>query len=430
MGYTRLTLNTNNFIAFNSNVGPSSQLTIEDISAINASAGVVQINNNNNPTILQHTFEGPQILSKITIDVEPSSNGVTTAIVLLSTDGVNYSSQETISNLGDGNNDIFITQPTINPIKYKSFRILFNNFDNTTLFLINEVGAFIPDNLNEYSYKDYSVEFDDSLLDMASWKNSRYEGSKLTGTRINYYTEGDPIYPTSKGLPNGLQPIIENKICALFIGNNIQEGEASSSLDPLVEIKNHSYVTINEILLIDLGTLESTKISFEQFNETEEKKESFRRLISDNFPEGSKIVTKTLDIAVPTQLKESHRVKFNQGLLMKLYNYTPDTSGDDDGVFGGFGVRDQKGTLTDNIASGSIAVRPQIGGGMFGFGMTVPDTASRFNDSTLTTVEEFPSELSLYGNSIGIINSLNPSTASVSPTTDLGVYTHPNKIVI
>ena len=40
MGYTRLTLNTNNFIAFNSNVGPSSQFTIEGISAINASAGL------------------------------------------------------------------------------------------------------------------------------------------------------------------------------------------------------------------------------------------------------------------------------------------------------------------------------------------------------------------------------------------------------
>lgn len=274
--------------------------------------------------------------------------------------------------------------------------------------------------------KSFDVEFDDNLLDMASWSNPRYEGSKLTGAQINYYTEGDSIYPTSKGLPNGLQPIIENKVCALFIGNNIQDGESSSSLDPLVEIKNHSYVTIDTVLLVNLDTLKSTKISFEQFNETKEKKESFRRLISDNFPEGSKIVTKTLDIALPTQLKESHRVKFNQGLLMKLYTYTPDTTGNDDGVFGGFGIRDQKGILTNNIASGSATVRPQIGGGMFGFGSTVPDTALRFNNSTLTTIEEFPSELSLYGNSIGIINSLNPLTASVSPLTDSGIYTYPN----
>tara|TARA_B100002019_G_scaffold118021_1_gene101333 strand:+ start:207 stop:1058 length:852 start_codon:yes stop_codon:yes gene_type:complete len=265
--------------------------------------------------------------------------------------------------------------------------------------------------------KSFDVEFDDSLLDMASWKNPRYEGSKLTGTQINVYTEGDPIYPTvgGKGAPNGLQPIIENKICALFIGNNIQEGEASSSLDPLVEIKNHSYVSINTVLLVDLNNLKSTKISFEQFNETEEKKESFRRIIADNFPEGSKIVTKILDIATQAQLKEFHHVKFNQGLLMKLYNYTPDDSGEDDGVFGGFGIRDQKGILTNNIASGSAAIRPTIGGGMFGFGSTVPSIASRFNDSTITTIEEFPSELSFYGNSIGTINSLNPLTASSAP---------------
>ena len=45
-----------------------------------------------------------------------------------------------------------------------------------------------------------------------------------------------------------------------------------------------------------------------RYQETEEKKESFRRLISDNFPEGSKIVTKILDIATSAQLKESHLV--------------------------------------------------------------------------------------------------------------------------
>ena len=263
--------------------------------------------------------------------------------------------------------------------------------------------------------KSFDVEFDDSLLDMASWKNSRYEGSKITSTRVNYHTEGDIIHPY------GLKSVVEKKVCALFIGSNIQDGgDSSSSLDPLVEIKNHSYITIDTILLINMVTDEVIKLSHEQFNETEEKKESFRRLISDNFPEGSKMVTKILDIAAQTQLKESHRVKFNQGLLMKLYNYRTNPNGGEDGVFGGYGVRDQKGILTDNLSSGSTP-----GGGMFGFGMTSDSATSLFNGTSITTIGEFPSELSLYGTSTGVIKSLNPLTSSTAPISDTLSYAVP-----
>tara|TARA_R110002012_G_scaffold186348_3_gene353017 strand:+ start:8575 stop:9492 length:918 start_codon:yes stop_codon:yes gene_type:complete len=262
--------------------------------------------------------------------------------------------------------------------------------------------------------KSFDVEFDDSLLDMASWKNPRYEGSKLMGTQINYFTEGDTQYPY------GLKPIIENKNCALFIGNNIQDGgSASNAFDPLVEIKNHSYIDIDTVILCNIETGKISKITHDQFNETEEKKESFRRLISDNFPEGSKIVTKILDLATSTQLKESHRVKFNQGLLMKLYAYTANSDGIEDGVFGGFGVRDQKGILTNNIASGSAAIRSTIGGGMFGFGSFEGVSRSLFEPPTtnglktpFTTVNELPSELSLYGNNIGTLIGLNPLVSS------------------
>ena len=246
--------------------------------------------------------------------------------------------------------------------------------------------------------KSYSVEFDDSLLDMASWKNPRYDGSKLLGSKINQYTIGDPVYSY------GFKPIIESKACALFIGNAIQEGgDISSSIEPLNEIKNHSYVTIDAVLLINRETNEVTKISHEQFNETDGKRESFRRMIADSFPEGSRIVTKILDIATSTQLKEFHHVKFNQGLLMNLYSYNADNSGNDDGVFGGYGVRDQKGTLTNNIASGSAP-----GGGLFGFGTTLQDSQSLFNETSIITINEFPSELSLYGTNIGKITTLNP----------------------
>jgi hypothetical protein len=252
--------------------------------------------------------------------------------------------------------------------------------------------------------ESYSVEFDDSLLDMASWKNPRYDGSKITGTKINSYTEGDISYPY------GLKPVIENKTSAIFIGNTIQNGiNASSSLDPLVEIKNHSYISIDAVLLINTETGNIEKITHEQFNETEERKESFRRMIADNFPEGSQIVVKILDIAAETQLKDFHHVKFNQGLLMKLYAYTANTEGHEDGVFGGYGMRDQKGTLTDNMASGS-----NPGGGLFGFGMTAVASQSLFGETSITTIDEFPSELSLYGTRVGKITSLNPNKVTDS----------------
>ena len=260
--------------------------------------------------------------------------------------------------------------------------------------------------------KSFDVEFNDSLLDMASWNNPRYEGSKLTGAQVNYYNENDGIYPF------GNNPIIENKVSAVFIGTSIQTPtDATSSAESLVEIKNHSYVTINEVLLINRKTKEVESISFEQFNETAKKQESFRRLITDNFPEGSKIVPKIIDTAVPSLLKESHRVKFNQGLLMKVYTYTANTEGHEDGVFGGFGIRDQKGSLTLNMGSGSNAVRPTIGGGLFGFGMPAIKSRSLFTTNSIVTINEIPSELSLYNEAIGTISSLNPSTASLVQST-------------
>ena len=79
-------------------------------------------------------------------------NGCTTGTLQLSIDGLSYSTQEAISDLGDGNNIITITQPTIDPVKYKSFRFIFSDFDNSTNFQINSIFAYIPDNLDSYSF--------------------------------------------------------------------------------------------------------------------------------------------------------------------------------------------------------------------------------------------------------------------------------------
>jgi len=413
--YINFSADHTNSVIINSPAGDL--LTVSDKASLyNTVGAATRIINNNVATHIIHTFDIPQYLNRVIVNIN-ASTGASIVVLSVSTDGTNYTQIAGSNGTGDHDRILNYSQPNPDPIKIKSFKIIFDTFQNSTYIDVNYLQVFTI-NPSEYLVKDYNVEFDDSLIDMASWKNSRYEGSKITGAQVNYFTEGDTQYPY------GLKPVIENKVCALFIGNNIQEGEATGSADPLVEIRNHSYVTIDTILLVNLDTLKSTKISFEQFNETEGKQESFRRLISDNFPEGSKIVTKILDIATASQLKEFHHVKFNQGLLMKLYAYTANINGHEDGVFGGFGVRDQKGILTNNLASGSTP-----GGGMFGFGMTAAVSHSLFT-SSITTVDEFPSELSLYGNDVGTINSLNELTSSNVPPIDPGVFEFPTQKVI
>lgn len=419
--YTLSTNELNNITATANADGTGTSFSIEGQSGLNNElSSTTVVTNNNNEFFLTITLDTPQYLNRIVMDSSGDSDGFQIYTIFLgkTEDSSNFETLiDVTSDAGNGNVEYPINQPNPDPIKYKTVQIKFTKttgegalgFDNSTSMRIDHITLYTI-NASEYSKKDYNIEFDDSLLDMASWNNARYNGSKLQGSQINKFVEGDPIYGAI-----GQKPIIENKVSALFIGNSIQDGGiATSSLDPLVEIKNHSYVTIDAVLLINIETKEVTKISHEQFNESEDKKESFRRLIADSFPEGSEIVTKILDIATPTQLKESHYVKLNQGLLMKLYSYTANGDGHEDGVFGGFGLRDQKGILTNNMASGSTP-----GGGLFGFGMTAVVSHSLFTSESITTISELPSELSLYGTTADIITSLNPITASNAPDSTL-----------
>ena len=118
--------------------------------------------------------------------------------------------------------------------------------------------------------KEYDVEFDDALLDLAGWKNPRYNGSKLTGAKVNQFTKGDISY--------GLNPVIENKSACIFLGKDIDEGYASDKDSSLVEILNHSYITIDKILFIDLETDDVEIISRENMNDT-----AFNRIVTENF---------------------------------------------------------------------------------------------------------------------------------------------------
>ena len=59
----------------------------------------------------------------------------------------------------------------------------------------------------------FDVEINDSEFEREGWKNSRYNGSKLTGQAVNFFLKGDVSY--------GINPVIENKTSCIFLGKDI-----------------------------------------------------------------------------------------------------------------------------------------------------------------------------------------------------------------
>ena len=225
--------------------------------------------------------------------------------------------------------------------------------------------------------QSYDVEFDDALIDTRFWK-ARSEGTQLTGNKINVYTTGDITY--------GKNPIGENKIAALYLGNTIIGGDDE---DPSrTSILEHSYISIDRILLIDIETDEVTIVERQSLVDittgTVGGEKAFKRYITRDFFEGSEVNIRLVDKTVQNSLKPSHFVKFNRGSLMKLYEYTANDDGYEDGVFGGYGVRNNHG----GIHTGSIE-----GPGLFGYGMTAAVSRSLFSTDSIQFVGSLPSEL-------------------------------------
>ena len=104
-------------------------------------------------------------------------------------------------------------------------------------------GTFLPNNqlvTHSFAERQLTAEFDDALVDQAAWKNSRYDGSKLTAAAINKFTVGDSSYQN--------EPVITNQTTALYIANTVIGGTE----DPqFATIKGHSYVGIQKILIIN-----------------------------------------------------------------------------------------------------------------------------------------------------------------------------------
>ena len=150
------------------------------------------------------------------------------------------------------------------------------------------------------------VEFDDSLLDLSGWKRSRYDGSKLTGAKINEYAEGDITY--------GKNPVIDKESTNIYFCTKLTAGENED--DKLCKIKNHSYITIHSIISIDEETdrveiIDKDSVSYN----------SFQTFLSSDLYEGAPFSLKLLDPGAPSQLKKTYHSKFHQGYLYRTVEH-------------------------------------------------------------------------------------------------------------
>ena len=128
----------------------------------------------------------------------------------------------------------------------------------------------------------------------------------------------------------------QQKIAALYIGTTVIGADEDPSR---VAINGHSFITIDKILLIDVEA-DSVQIVERQSiiditKGTVGEEKAFKRYITRDFFEGSEINIRLIDKTIKNSLKPSHFVKFNRGSLMKLYEYTANDNGFEDGVFGG-----------------------------------------------------------------------------------------------
>ena len=95
---------------------------------------------------------------------------------------------------------------------------------------------------------------------------------------------------------------------------------------------------------------------------------------------------------------------------MKLYEYTANDLGFEDGVFGGYNIR--------NNSEGTIFTGSLQGPGLFGYGTTTAASQSLFT-SSFQFVGSFPSELNDYTGDVNLStlgSQLTALTASVGST--------------
>ena len=402
-------------------------------------------------------LEGPRALNKIVINFDfhcdnlqlfVSENGTDFNIVANSTNdsevindvqgGSTISDDEDVTLVFD--EDTTPGQPgdKLNTKYYKAFKIKFTGGFTGNFVHLNYIRVF--EELSSNKYLDTNVEFDDTLLSLQSYINPRFKGSKLIAKEINRYVDiklnplvGSGRYPNFEELnleevqdsvrnprfadgwggdiTYGKNPVIESKTSAIFIGTSVTDGAEDNKL---VRIDGHSYVSIDQILLINPITQEVNILTPENTD-----KSAFRQGIKENFKEGSEVNFKMFaaskGIISNTNLKKRYSVKLNEGTLMRLYTYTPDrVSGNEDGVIGGFGRKfhsdNDDGTNSDHPgftanlakANGTNPTSERPGGGIFSWGMSAGVSQSLFSLDSISFINELPEELAQYENDIDL----------------------------
>ena len=186
----------------------------------------------------------------------------------------------------------------------------------------------------QFDARDFSVEFNDSVLDMQGWTGPRYSGCKTIGKKINEYnsliTTQNSIGTSTIGTSfivgqypeiidwggdttYGLNPNLENKTTAIYISNTIIGGRADAQF---ANIAHHSYINIEKILIVDLDD-DSVRI----LDRGTEPFEAFHRFITTDFPTGGKFSMKLIDESTQANLKDSYYVKMNKGWLLRSFSY-------------------------------------------------------------------------------------------------------------
>ena len=259
----------------------------------------------------------------------------------------------------------------------------------------------------------YAAEFDDALADQISWKNVRYEGSKIKTKEINkftpqqtasaaltgvgfasivvlgatigemvvgpnggvattistlstpgstiengfliegytaagtgmgqstftvggYFSDPESENPDLTGLPGifsvegmnppityegdsenplGLIPNLKNETTALYIASSVKGGTED---DQFTTIKNHSYLSIDQILLINPRTDELQIIEKQSENFT-----PFHTFITNDLPTGGNFSVRLIEEFISHNLKgpNQYKVKMNKGWLLKTFDF-------------------------------------------------------------------------------------------------------------
>jgi hypothetical protein len=139
---------------------------------------------------------------------------------------------------------------------------------------------------------------------------------KVNGMVPNIIWQGDTINPT------GLNPNITRETTALYIANTVIGGTED---DQFATIKNHSYVNINQILLID-----HVEDTVQLIDKQAEDFIPFHSFITNDFPTGESFSIKLIDESISNNLKgpNQYKVKMNKGFLLKTFDFKMDPDGE------------------------------------------------------------------------------------------------------